>query len=76
MIGYRCVVITVVFNDCRSDAVGEDVFGIMFEGRQRRLNYLFIPNDDRFVYVDQGGGFLRTGKNAWCWWRERCNFAK
>ncbi len=35
VIGDRCVVVTVVFNDCRSDAVGADVLGIMFEGRWR-----------------------------------------
>ncbi len=77
MIWDKCVIVTVVFNNCRSDVVGDDVvLGIVCEGRRRRLNYLRIPIDDGFVYVDQGGGFLRSRKNAWCWWRERCNFTK
>ena len=75
-VGDRCVIITVIFNNCRSVAVGDYVIGIVFEGRQGRLDYLWILNDDRFVYFHQGGGFLRSGKNAWCWWREQCNFAK
>ncbi len=69
MIGYRCVVVTVIFNNSRSDAVGDDVIGIVFEGRWKRLNYLWVPNDDGLIYVDQGGGFLKSGKNARCWWR-------
>jgi hypothetical protein len=75
VIGDRCVIVTVVFNNCRSVVVGDDVVGIVFEGRLGRLDYLWIPNDDGFGFVDQGGGFLSSGKNAWCWWREWCNFA-
>jgi hypothetical protein len=40
------------------------------------LNKLWIPNDDGFVFVDQWGGWWRSGKNARCWWREQCNLAK
>jgi len=52
VIGDRCVLNTVVFKNCRHDAVGADVMGIVFEGRWRRLNFLGISNDDRFVDVD------------------------
>jgi hypothetical protein len=76
VIGDRCVVVTVIFNNCKIVVVEDDVIGIVFEGRQRRLNYLWIPNNDGFVYVNQGGGFLRSGKNSWCWLRERCSFVK
>ncbi len=44
--------------------VGEYDVSIVFEGRRGRLGYLWIPNDDGFVYVIQGGGFLRSGQNA------------
>ncbi len=76
VIGDRCVIATVVFNNCRSDAVGDDAIGIVFERKQRWLNYLWIPYDDGFVCDGHGGGFLRSGKNAWCWWSKWCNFAK
>ena len=52
VIGDRCVLNTVMFKNCRHDAVGADVMGIVFEGRWRRLNFLGISNDDRFVDVD------------------------
>ncbi len=38
VIGDRCVVITVILNDCRSVGIGDDVVGIVFEGRQGRLD--------------------------------------
>jgi hypothetical protein len=76
VIGDRCVEDTVVFSYCRSDAAGADVIGIVFEGRQRLLNFLGIPNHEGFVDVKEGGRYLRSRKNARCWWRERCNFAK
>jgi hypothetical protein len=76
VIGDRCIIVTVVLNDGRSVAVGDDVVGDVFEGRQGRLDKLRIPNDDGFDYVNQGGGFLRSRKNAQCWWREWCNFVK
>ncbi len=72
----RRVVITVVFNNCRNVEVGADVVGIVFERRQRRLNFLGVSNDDRFVNVDHGGEYWRSRKNARCWWREQCNFNK
>jgi hypothetical protein len=75
MFGDRCVVNTIVFNDCRSDAIGTDVVGVVFEGRQRGLTFLVIPNDDKLINVNQGGRCLRCSENVWCWWRERCNFA-
>ncbi len=34
VIGDRCVIVTVVFNNCKSDVVGDDVVDIVFEGRQ------------------------------------------
>jgi hypothetical protein len=49
VIGDRCVVVTVIFNNFRHVAVGDDVIDIVFEGRWRRLDYLWIPNDDGFV---------------------------
>jgi hypothetical protein len=65
----RCVINTIVFNNCRSDAIGA-------EGRQRGLKFLVIPNDDGLIDVNQGGRCLRCSKNVRCWWRERCNIAK
>jgi hypothetical protein len=56
--------------------VRANVVGFVVVGRQGRLNILWIPNDDGCVFVDQWGGWWRSGKNAWCWWRERCNLAK
>ncbi len=50
----RCVIVTVIFNNCRSVAVGADVVGIVIERRRRWLNFLGVPNDDGFVDVDQG----------------------
>jgi hypothetical protein len=55
VIGNRYVLVTVFFKNCRSDAVGADVMGIVLEGRWRQFNFLRIPNDDRFVDVDPGG---------------------
>ncbi len=52
----RCVVVTVIFNECSSVVDGDYVVGIVFEGRRGRLDYLWIPNDDGFVYVHQGLG--------------------
>jgi hypothetical protein len=62
VIGDRCVIVNVIFNNCRSVAVGDDVVGIVFDGRWRRLNYLWIPNHDRFVYVDQGENLRRVSQ--------------
>jgi hypothetical protein len=76
MIEDRWVVVSVLLNDCRSVVVGADVVGVMVEGRQGRLNKLRIPNDDGFVYTDQWGGWLRSRKNGWHWWRQRCGFTK
>ncbi len=77
MNGGRHVVVTVVFaNDCRSVAIGANVMGIVFERRQRHLNFLGVPNDNGFIDVDHGGKNWRIRKNARCWQRERCNFAK
>ncbi len=50
--------------------------GVMFVRRQRCLNFLGVSNDDGSVDVDNRGNYLRSRKNAWCWWREWCNFAK
>jgi hypothetical protein len=72
----RRVVVTVVFNDCRNFAVGANDMGIVFERRQRWLNFLGVPNDDGFVDVDHGGKYWRSRKNAPCWWREQCNFTE
>ncbi len=55
--GGRCVVTTVVFNNCRSVVVGADVMSIVFDRRRRRLNFLGVPNDDGFINVDQGGKY-------------------
>jgi hypothetical protein len=76
VIGDRWVIVIVIFNDCRSDAVGADVVGIVFEGRLRGLNFLGIPNDDGFVDVNQGGMYLCSRKSAQCWWREQCNLVR
>ncbi len=75
MNGGRCVVVTITVNDCRSVTVGANVVGIVFVRRQRCLNFLGVPNDG-FVDVDHGGKYWRSRKNAWCWWRERHDFAK
>jgi hypothetical protein len=40
----------------------ESVIGGVFEGWQGRLDKLRIPNDDGFVYVNKGGGSLRSRK--------------
>jgi hypothetical protein len=72
----RWVIAVVVLNDCRGVVVRANVIGVVVVGRQGRLNKLWIPNDDRFVFVDQWNGWWRSGKNAWCWWRERCNLAE
>ncbi len=57
-------------------AVGADVIGVVVVGRQGRLNKLRIPNDGRFVFVNQRSGWCRSRKNARCWWREQCDLAK
>ncbi len=46
----------MVLNDCRGVAVGAAVVGVVVVGRQGRLNKLWIPNDDGFVFVNQLGG--------------------
>ncbi len=53
-----------------------NVGGVVVVDRQGRLNKLWIPKDDGFVFVNQWGGWWRSRMNAWCWWRERCNLAK
>ncbi len=55
MNGVRQVVVTVIFNNCRSDAVGADVVGNVFERRWRTLNFLGVPNDYRFLNFGHGG---------------------
>ncbi len=40
--GGRHDVVTVIINDCKSVSVGANVMGIMFERRQRHLNFLGI----------------------------------
>ncbi len=72
--GGRCAVDTVIFNDCRSATVGANVGGIVFV-RRWSLNFLGVPYDDRFVINNEGNNW-RSRMNAWCWWREQCNFAK
>ena len=74
--GDRVLVVTVVLNDGRSVACGVGFVGVDIGGRQCRLNKLRIPNDDWFIFFDHRGGWLRSRKNAWCWWREWCNLAK
>ncbi len=32
VVGDRCVIVTVVLTNCKSDAVGDDVIGVVFEG--------------------------------------------
>jgi hypothetical protein len=61
--GGRHVIVTVVFDDCRSATVGANVGGILFLRRQRHLNFLGAPNGDRFV-VDSGGNDWKSRKNA------------
>ncbi len=63
--GGRCVVISVVFDDCRSVTVGANVRGSVFVWRQRRLNFLGVPNGDGFV-IKSGGNDWRSRKNACC----------
>ncbi len=58
--GGRYDVITVIINDCKSVTVGANVMGIVLERRQRHLNFLGNPNDDRFVDVDHGGKYWRS----------------
>ncbi len=70
------VIVNVVINDCRSVTVGANVMDIVFVRRRRRLHFLGVPNDDGFVDVNQWGKYWRSRKNAWCWWRERHNFAE
>jgi hypothetical protein len=55
--GGRCVIITVIINDCRSINFGANVVGIVFERRRRYLNFLGVSNDDRFVNVNHGGKY-------------------
>jgi hypothetical protein len=74
--GDRCIVVAVILDNCRSVGVGADVVGVEVVGWQGRLNKLRIPNDDGFIFVNHWGGWWRSRKNAWCWWRERCNLAK
>ncbi len=75
MNGGRRVVVTVVNSYCRSVTVGANVVGIVLVRTRRCLNFLGVPNDDRFVDASHGGKYWRRRKNAWCWWRERCNVA-
>ncbi len=49
MNGVRHVIVTVVFNDCRSVTIGANVMGNVFERRRRCLNFLGVPNDDGSV---------------------------
>jgi hypothetical protein len=72
----RCVVVAIVLNNCRSVAVGADAIGVEVVGRQGRLNKLRISNDDGFIFVNHWGGWWRSRKNDWCWWREQFNLAK
>ncbi len=72
--GGRHVVLTVIFNDCRSVTVGANVVGIVFERRWNQLNFQGVSNDDGFNHVNHGGKYWRIRKNAQCWWRERYNF--
>jgi hypothetical protein len=72
MNGGRCVIGTVIFNDCRSVTVGANVLDVVFERRQRRLTFLGVPNDYGFVDVNHGGKYWRSRS----WWREWHNFAK
>ncbi len=69
------VVITVVFDDCRSVTVVANIGGIVFVRRQRPVNFLGVSNGDRFV-VNREGNDWRSRRNAWCWWRKQCNFSK
>ncbi len=39
-----------------------NVVGVGIVGRQGRLNKLWIPNDDKFVFVNHQGGWWRSGK--------------
>jgi hypothetical protein len=59
----RHVVVTVVFDDCRSGTVGANVGGFVFVRRQRCLNFLGVPNGNGLV-VDSGGNDWRSRKNA------------
>jgi hypothetical protein len=74
--GDRVVVVTVILNNGRSVVFGVDFVCVDVGGRQCRLNKLRIPNDDWFIFFDPGGGWWRSRKSAWCWWREWCNLAK
>jgi hypothetical protein len=71
----RRVVVTFVFNNCKSVTGGANVGSIVFVRRRRHLNFLGVPNTDGFV-VNSGGNDWRSRKNAWCWWKELCNFAR
>ncbi len=74
--GDRWVFVAVVLNNCRGVVVEDNAIGVVVMGRQGGLNKLWIPNDDGFVFVGRLGGWWRSGKNAWCWWRGWCNLAK
>ncbi len=73
--GDRPVVVTVVFNDCRSVTIEANAWGGVFVRSWRHLKFLGVPNDDGFI-VNNGSNNRRCRKNAWCWGKELCNFAE
>ncbi len=50
----RCVIVTGVFNDCRSVTIGANVGSGVFVRSQRCLNFLRVSNDDGFVVNNIG----------------------
>ncbi len=51
------IVLTGIFNNHRSVEVGADGAGIVFERRQRRPNFLGVPNDGECAGVNHGGKY-------------------
>jgi hypothetical protein len=62
----RRVVVTLIFNNCRSVTVGANVGDIVCVRRRRHLNFPGVPYDDRFI-VNNGDNNRRIRKNARCW---------
>jgi hypothetical protein len=61
--GDRCVIVTVIFDDCRSVTVGANAKGSVFVWRLRGLNLQGFPYSDGFI-VDSGDNDWMSRQNA------------
>jgi hypothetical protein len=55
----RHIIVTVIFNDCKSVTVGANVGINAFVSRWRCLTFLGVSNDDGFV-IDKWGNKWRS----------------